>query len=605
MNRILKHLITATLFWGGTSAFLTTTVASGDTELFVSPAGKDTNPGTEAHPLATPEGAKRSVRQLVKNGLTENIVVTFAAGTYELPRPLIFEPADSGSAAYSIQYQAAAGATVVWSGGRCLKNWTLNSRGNWETQVGDDKDARWFFRLLTIDDKRATRARWPNEDGVLRVQSVNPSVQQFTFNQDLPNLNLAGHNTELVAYGNWSISRAKIIASDRQEVKTETAMGWIGHGPMTTVSPGKPVYLENHIAFLDMPNEWCLNPENGKLVYLPDKDQKIDQFEAVAPVLSQLMQIRGTKMQPVQNLRFQGIQFKHCDFPLPEIGYNEIQAGHYGTDRRESTFVQPVAIECAYAMSCQFDACRFAHINNSAIGLGPGCQENQITYSKFEDIGGSGVVIGWRGRAELDNSSPPNLSADWKDLGATPTGNQVADCIFQRCGQDGKGAVAIFVAFSKSTRISHNQISDLPYTGISVGFRWDDSPTSQSNCIVENNHIFDVVKTLADGGGIYTLGRQPGTIIRANYIHDVMRSEFAHGGAPNNGIFIDQGSTGFRFESNVIHSTSGEPIRFNLSEETHHQWRDNHFGDASAEDEAAVKIVAAAGPRSRPKPTKR
>lgn len=600
MNLISKHLVTATLAWGFGAAFIATSVVSAETQIFVSPTGKDTNPGTQLQPLATPEAAKQTVRRLVDEGLKTNVTVTFAAGTYELSSPLIFEPADSGTAKYSIQYKAAAGEKVIWSGGRCITGWQVNDRGYWETQIGDINEQAWFFRLLTIDEKRATRARWPNQDGVLRVQTVTPTVKEFTFNQPLPSMNLGGHNTELVAYGNWSISRGKVIASDPQQVQTETAMGWIGHGPMTTVSPGKPVYLENHISFLDLPNEWSLNPENGKLVLVPRKDQSIEEFEAIAPALSQLMRIQGTEDQPVQNLTFQAIQFEHCDFPLPEVGYNEIQASHYGTDRREPTFVQSVAIECTHAVACKFDDCRFAHLNNSAIGLGPGCQENQIVYSTFEDIGGSGVVIGWRGRALLDNPSPPNLSADWKDRAITPIGNQVSDCIFRQCGQDSKGGVAIFAAFSNSTKISHNQISDLPYTGISIGFRWDDSPTSQANCIVENNHIFKVVNTLADGGGIYTLGLQPGTIIRGNYIHDVKRSEFAHGGAPNNGIFIDQGSTGFEFESNVIHSTSGEPIRFNLSQETAHQWRDNYFGDQPAMDAKARKIAGAAGPRRKP-----
>ena len=91
------------------------------------------------------------------------------------------------------------------------------------------------------------------------------------------------------------------------------------------------------------------------------------------------------------------------------------------------------------------------------------------------------------------------------------------------------------------------------------------------------------MKTLADGGGIYTLGFQPGTVLRGNLIHDVHRSAYAHGGAPNNGFFIDEGSKGFLFESNVVHRTSGKPVRFNQCQREWHTWNGNAFNaDATA-----------------------
>src|SRR5512139_4070890 len=77
------------------------------TELFVSPSGDDGSPGTLAKPFATPGRAVEAVRALVAGGLKEDVRVTFAAGTYELAAPLVFTPADSGTAAHSITYAAA------------------------------------------------------------------------------------------------------------------------------------------------------------------------------------------------------------------------------------------------------------------------------------------------------------------------------------------------------------------------------------------------------------------------------------------------------------------------------------------------------------------
>jgi hypothetical protein len=157
--------------------------------------------------------------------------------------------------------------------------------------------------------------------------------------------------------------------------------------------------------------------------------------------------------------------------------------------------------------------------------------------------------------------------------------------------------VGVFVAFSGATRILHNEVRELPYTGISVGFRWNTDPTSQKDCVVEGNHVHHVMTMLADGGGVYTLGFQPGTVLRANYIHDVTRSAFAAGGAPNNGVFFDEGSKGLLVEKNVIHDTSGEPTRFNQTSKDAQTFRDNSFGVKPGEPEFPKDIAADAGPK--------
>lgn len=566
-------------------------------DFFVSLTGDDSNTGTLASsPFQSLRRAQEAVRTQIKHGLQASITVNVAAGVYELTQPLVFTPVDSGTDQHAIRYAALPGEKVILSGGQSIKNWQVQPDGKWQAQLPDAPSGTTFFRQLIVNDRRATRARWPNEDGVLHLNKVNDEVNQFHLDQPLPIEKLNVQTAELVVLQHWSITRGLISQASSNQVTTSTPMGWIGHGPATTASPGKTVFLEHSKAFLDNKGEWFFDKATGNLDYWPNDDETIDTTTAVFPRLDQLVRIEGTVDTPIRNLHFARISFEHVDFALPKIGYNEIQAAHYGTTLTGKTFVQPVAIECTHLLESSFVGCRFAHLNGSGIGFGVGCRDNKLQRCEIYDIGGNGVMIGWRGKGQLSHGKG-TLDADWAPGAKPPEGNIVCDCRIFKCGADSFGGTGIWVAFSKSTRVLHNEISELPYTGISVGYRWNTSVTSQSDCLVDSNHIFDVMGKLADGGGIYTLGRQAGTVFRRNYIHDVHRSRYAHGGAPNNGFFIDEGSSGFKFESNVVQTISGEPVRFNNCQRESHTWRENCFGDEASKSPAAKAIIEHAGIR--------
>ncbi len=565
------------------------------TTLYVDPNGSDEDAGSSSKPFKTIEKAKTAVRALVAHGLTSDVRVVIRTGTYLLETPLVFSKLDSGSNKYSVTYAAVPNAIVVLSGGEPIPTWRRVDGNKWASTLANNR----FFRQLTVNGKRAIRARWPNDDGQLRIQTVDTEVKTFTFDKPFPGADLSGTDAELVVFQNWSISRARIIAWSAKELMTATAVGWMGSGPIMTSSPGKPAYIENAEFALDQPREWWLDRANGTLTYIANNDEDMSCASIVATRLSQLVKIIGTADEPVRNLRFEGLGFEHSEFALPAEGYSEIQAAHYGPDMQSPTYVHPVAVECDYADGIQFTNCHFAHLNNSAIGFGPGSRNNVVEGCTIDDIGGIGVIVGWRGTGELKPGPEGTIDADWANAFDIPVGNVVSNCEITRCGQDSFGAPGLFVAFSQDTRIAHNRVHDLPYSGISVGYRWNAETTSQKRCTVEYNHIYDVMKKLADGGGIYTLGYQPGTLIRGNLIHDVHRSIYAVGGAPNDGFFIDEGSKGFHFEGNVVHSTSGDSVRFNQCQREWHTWESNFF-DQSPTSPAIEAAKRKAGPKRVP-----
>jgi parallel beta-helix repeat protein len=149
---------------------------------------------------------------------------------------------------------------------------------------------------------------------------------------------------------------------------------------------------------------------------------------------------------------------------------------------------------------------------------------------------------------------------------------KVCDNVIHDGGKVHTGAVGIWIGLSAENHVAHNEIYDLFYTGISVGWEWFNNPHAAYGNIIEFNHIHHVMKyTLCDGGGIYTLGIQPGTIIRNNLIHDV----YSYDDHSGRGIYLDAGSLGIRIENNIIHhiriaglrlqrATSGNFIRNNI-----------------------------------------
>jgi hypothetical protein len=110
--------------------------------------------------------------------------------------------------------------------------------------------------------------------------------------------------------------------------------------------------------------------------------------------------------------------------------------------------------------------------------------------------------------------------------------------------------------------IEHNELHDMPYSGISVGWGWENTPNAAQSNLVRYNRIWSVLNTMADGGGIYTLSLQPDTVIAENYITDIVRAPWL-GGYEINGVFCDRGSSGITVSGNVFQNIDDEDIRFN------------------------------------------
>ena len=120
------------------------------------------------------------------------------------------------------------------------------------------------------------------------------------------------------------------------------------------------------------------------------------------------------------------------------------------------------------------------------------------------------------GRDRLVNNKPW-----WKEVPEqVALGNTIKNCSISKCGKQYYGAVGMWCGSTAETTIQNNEIYDLSYSGISIGWMWSPEPTPCRENIIDGIHIHHILNILSDGGGIYMLGLQPGSKLINNHIHD-------------------------------------------------------------------------------------
>jgi hypothetical protein len=544
------------------------------TEFFVSPGGYDGASGTRMAPFATIGRAKRAVRESLKKQPAGDVTVTVGGGEYAITEPLVFDALDSPDSIHSVTYRAESGSRPFLSGGRPVTGWSRLRGDVWKCSTRDTDGRVPVFRQLFRGGERLVRARYPDNDGLLTIADVTKDLKQIRLKEPLPWSALGSVRAEIVVLENWNITRVIVDSLAEGTLYLKDEAGWVGHC-CTVAKPGMAAYIENSPELLSSPGEWYHDEKAGELYYVAGSGEDPNGELFTVPVLERLLILRGRPARPLRNIRFSGIGFEYCEFPLPAFGYRGVQAGYYGKSiepAEEPEYAEPSALLMEYAVGCSIDRSRITHVGGAALGFGCGTARCRVSDSEIDDIGGNGVNIGQR------TSPVRSLDEDWAGPEDVPSLDTVVNCYIHHCGATQLGDVGVFAAFCRRAAIVHNTVAHLPYTGISVGFRWNSERTSMEGCTVEANHVFDVMNVLADGGCIYTLGLQPGTVLRNNLLHDAHRSGYTFGGAPNNAVFFDEGTTALHVEGNVSYATSGEPLRFNQSRKEDQTWGVNYFG---------------------------
>jgi hypothetical protein len=301
--------------------------------------------------------------------------------------------------------------------------------------------------------------------------------------------------------------------------------------------------VENVYEALSEPGEWYLDRSAGRLHYFPMPDETPETAEVFAPRTEQLLKLVGRPDDEkyVEYLRFVGLTFEHSDWQQPKGGGERFdRPGLDFAAAPQAAFNVPGALSLTGARYCAIEDCTIHHIGDYGVEIVEGCRGNRIVGNEITDLGAGGVKMG---------------GADAKEPVLRRTGeNRITDNRIHHGGRIFSSAVGVLSIHSFGNTISHNHIHDLFYTGISCGWVWGYADNVSRDNLIEKNHIHDIGHgLLSDMGGVYTLGVQPGTVIRGNLIHDVEKRNY--GGWA---IYPDEGSSHILIENNVCYNTSSQ-----------------------------------------------
>jgi hypothetical protein len=412
-------------------AILYLSFTSGAGEFYVSPAGNDSHAGTVDQPFKTLGKALQAAVSFLSENPQEDCILWLEDGAYHIEEPLVFRSFNTSNGNH-LSLKALPGAKPVISGGINLQDWQPMADGIWKAYMPENVRTKINPRELFIGSTRCTRARFPNE-GYLKVQKAGSDRRTyFYFNEgDFPvPQNTAG--TELVLLHDWSISRIGVKEINTAESKL-TAVDSIGAKNPAFFNldhwEAQPRYfLENAPEFLDADYEWYYNSEEEAIFLKLPSTEKPASERITIPYSEGLVILEGEENKPVKNIHFEGIQFLHSSWNIPEQGYCGVQACHYDPrPLKEGWHVVPAAVTAVWAENCTFTNCSFGNLGGSGLWFGTGCRNCKVTGSNFYDISGNGIMIG-EGQDRLVNGEQWWKSAPEQ----VAVGNIIENCRYYR-----------------------------------------------------------------------------------------------------------------------------------------------------------------------------
>lgn len=491
------------------------------------------------------------------------------------------------------------------------------------------------IRQIYVNGTRATRARYDGPfEGAVNTSTYNEYGYVAPGGNNNGKLGILKMDTdekllsvkrpqdlECSFYELWVHSRCGVDSitdnGDGTMTLNMTKNAWALANNMGNGHPSTPVWIENAVEFIDEPGEFYFNKSDGYLYYKPREGEYTlnssgnpvwnSDNEVIIPILDNykgaagggaLIEFYGTQSNPVENITFDGVEFSHTTWSRPstEYGHSCNQNNHKldnplalyesYTDEFSSPFeygvLRSAAIDLMYADNIDFLNCSFNRMGSTAIRQTDGTDNSDIVGCEFFDISGNAITMGepYQG---MTTSSNAEVSASALAEERMLDNNTIENCYIHHVAVEYESAAAISLGHPRNVRVANNEICYIPYSGMHIGYGWDNVVESKlSGVVIEDNYIHDYFYSgVHDGGAIYTIGATGGTptspnVIRGNHIERV--------GSGAAGIYNDQGSSMWDVTENVVDLRDTTPYHIDGRFYGYSKWCNVNIGSAAYVD---------------------
>ena len=546
-------------------------------EIWISPKGSDFNDGTRQSPKATLTSALRQAREWRRtedNRIQGGITIYMEGGTYAFHEPVFIRPEDSGTKESPTVIRSVGDEKVILSGGISINGWKKQGKV-WVADVPAFNGRPLDFRQLWVNGKKAVRARDVEDfEKMNRICSVDEKneilyVPAVSIHRLIDNKgNLKAKYAEMVLHQMWCVANLRIRSVEVQgdsaairfhqpESRIQFEHPW-PHPMVTTDGHNSAFYLTNARELQDVPGEWYHDIDARKVYYYPREGEKMQEAEVIVPAVETLVRVEGTLDRPACHIRFEKITFSYTTWMRPsEKGHVPLQAGMYLTDgyriepKMQRDYLNhpldnqgwlgrpAAAVRVVAARQIDFKRCRFEHLGSTGLDYEEAVQGGVVRGCLFRDIAGNGLLVGSFSPAAHET----HLPYDPADRREVCTQQQINNCYFTEIGNEDWGCLAIAAGYVGDVNIEHNEISEVPYSGISLGWGWTQTVNCMRNNRVHANLIHHYAKHMYDVAGIYTLGSQPKSYVTENCVHSIYKPGYVHD--PNHWFYLytDEGSS--------------------------------------------------------------
>ena len=478
-------------------------------------------------------------------GAGQPITIELAAGDYFLPDTIRI-----GAEVSAVTIEPAAGAKVRVFGGVRVTGFvedTYNGTPCLSAPIPKGADGKYLkFSDFYVNGTRGDYTRYPEEGYLYPLDVENKEGQLFSGSHwfiaapgDFPT-GMKNPEQVIVSYCHYWIDEHSPIADYDEETGKVTfaycSRFNIAGGKGT--SSGLEYYLENVAETFGKPNQWYA--DEGRIYYVP-RDASItpDTIDAYVPTIHELFDISGTPEKPVKNIILRGLKMAVTKGDYGSLGSTsgKREAEQYASDPQAVSNAGG-SIRFAYAADCAVEDGSLTNYGLHGVSIDNGCVGIRISGMTFRDGGAGGVrMIGCAHGAPAYEETHDCT---------------VEDCVIDHCGRRYFAACGVLMMHTWRCTVTHCDIGNLYYTGVSCGWVWGYSPNNAHDNRITKNHIHHLgMGMLSDMGGVYLLGLQPGTIVSGNVIHDVYSKNY--GGWA---LYTDEGSSFMTLENNICYNTS-------------------------------------------------